>query len=122
MHVHDLALKLAEALAASDEYKEFITAKENLRKDRTNGDLLDEFRQRQFELQMAELAGHEVEDEVKEQIEHDYQLLCMNSDINEYLNAEYLFSLMLSDIQGAIAEAVPEWFNFNLTGSPQNIN
>lgn len=68
------------------------------------------------------LAGHEVEDEVKEQIEHDYQLLCMNSDINEYLNAEYLFSLMLSDIQGAIAEAVPEWFNFNLTGSPQNIN
>lgn len=112
MSLHDLVLKLAEALAASKEYKDFLDARENLSKDKANGDLLDEFRQRQFEIQMTELAGHEVDDEVKQQMEHDYQLLCLNPAISEYLNAEYRFSLVLSDIQDAIAEAVPEWFDF----------
>lgn len=113
MSVHEIVVKLAEVLAASDEYKGFIAAKENLRKNKTNGDLLDDFRQRHFELQMAELAGQEIDDEVKEQMEQDYQLLCLDPDINEYLNAEYRFSLILEDIQGTIAESVPEWFDFS---------
>lgn len=120
MSINEIVLKLAEALANSEEYKNFTAAKENLRKNKADGLLLDEFRQRQFELQMAELAGHEIDDEVKEQMENDYQLICLNSRINEYLNAEYLFSLVMSDIQGIIAEAVPDWFDF--TRNHRNVN
>ena len=53
---------------------------------------------------MAELAGYEVNEEERDQLEKEYQLLPLNPEINEYLNAEYRFSLIMSDIQGAITE------------------
>lgn len=119
MGVNEFAVKLADVLSKSEEYKEFVAAKENLRKNRANGEMLDLFRQRQFELQMAELAGHEIDEETREQLEKDYQLLSLNAEINEYLNAEYRFSLVMSDIQGIITGAVPEWFDFTpaITGN-----
>src|SRR5690606_9347565 len=106
--------------AESEEYRQFVIAKENLRKDIAGSEMLEEFRQRQFEIQMAELTGHIVEDEEKEQLENDYQMLCLNPEINEYLNAEYRLSLLMSDIQRIIAEAVPEWFD--LRGNSQTVN
>lgn len=111
--VHEIVVKLAEALTNCQEYQDFVTAKENLRKNRANGEMLDIFRQQQFQLQMAELAGQEIEDETKEQLEEQYQMLSQNPEVNEYLNAEYRFSLVMSDIQGVIAEAVPEWFDLS---------
>jgi cell fate (sporulation/competence/biofilm development) regulator YlbF (YheA/YmcA/DUF963 family) len=75
--------------------------------------MLDLFRQKQFEFQMAELAGQEIDAEEKEQLEGEYQLLSQTPEVNQYLNAEYRFSLIMSDIQGAIAGAIPEWFDFS---------
>jgi len=111
--VNEITAMLADALSDCEEYKDFVAAKEKLRKNPSNGELLDLFRQKQFELQMAELAGHEIDEETKARLEEDYQLLCQTPEINEYLNAEYRFSLVMSDIQGAIAAAVPEWFDFS---------
>ena len=113
MSVNEIIVELAEALTNCEEYKDFVTAKGNLRKNSANGDMLDLFRQKQFELQMAELAGQEIDEETKEQLETDYQLLSLNPEVNEYLNAEYRFSLVMSDIQGVISGAVPEWFDFS---------
>jgi cell fate (sporulation/competence/biofilm development) regulator YlbF (YheA/YmcA/DUF963 family) len=113
--INEYVVKLAEVLAQSEEYKAFVAAKENLKKNKANEEMLDSFRKRQFELQMAELAGYEVNEEERDQLEKEYQLLSLNPEINEYLNAEYRFSLIMSDIQGAITGAVPEWFDFTPT-------
>ena len=112
MSVDKIVAMLAEALKNCDEYKSFLAAKEKLRKKRADGEMLDLFRQKQFEFQMAELAGQEIDEEERRKLEGDYQLLSQTPEINEYLNAEYRFSLVMSEIQGAIASAVPEWFDF----------
>lgn len=113
MNVKEIVVALAEALKNSEEYRDFVFAKENLRKNPVNGEMLDAFRQKQFEVQMSELAGREVDPEIQEQVEEEYQLLSQTPEVNEYLNAEYRFSLVMSDIQSLIAEAVPEWFDFS---------
>lgn len=112
MDVNEIMVILAEALKNCDEYKGFLTAKENLRKNPANGEMLDLFRQKQFEFQMAELAGQEIDEDEKMQLEGDYQLLSQTPEVNEYLNAEYRFSLIMSSIQEAISCAIPEWFDF----------
>lgn len=112
MSINEYVTKLAEVLAQSEEYKAFVTAKENLKKNKVNEEMLVSFRKKQFELQMAELAGYEIDEEDREQLEKEYQLLSLNPEVNEYLNAEYRFSLIMSDIQGIITGALPEWFDF----------
>lgn len=116
MNVYEIIVDLAEALKNCEEYRDFVVAKENLRKDPAKGGMLDAFRQKQFEVQMAELAGQEVDEEIREELEEEYHLLSQTPEINEYLNAEYRFSLVMSDIQASISQAVPEWFDFSPSG------
>jgi cell fate (sporulation/competence/biofilm development) regulator YlbF (YheA/YmcA/DUF963 family) len=120
MHAYDKAHELAELLSQSEEYKEFKRAKISLEKDQDNLRLLQDFRRKQLEIQMAQLSGEEVDEEYIKQTEHLYELLSMNSKINEYLNAEYKFARMMADIQKIIGEAVSEWFAIELVN--KNVN
>jgi len=109
--VYDKAYELARLLANTKEYKEFISAKENLKKNKMYREMLEHYRQSQLEVQVAELAGHEIDEDTREQLDKLYDLISVNPAITEYLEAEYRFSRLMSDIQKIIAEAVPEWFD-----------
>ncbi len=120
MTAYDKAYELAELLSQSEEYKEFKKAKNILEEDQDNLKLLQDFRRRQIEIQMAQLAGEEVDEEYLKQVEHLYELLSMNTNINDYLNAEYKLAKMMGDIQKIIGEAVSEWFSFEQVN--KNVN
>ncbi|HBT20133.1 MAG TPA: hypothetical protein DEA47_02005 [Peptococcaceae bacterium] len=120
MNIYDKALELAKLLADTKEYKDFTAAKENLSKNQICREILDNFRQVQLEVQVAELTGHEVDEEVKEQLERLYDIISTNPTITEYLEAEYRFSRLMSDIQKIIAEAVPEWFELDINRNALN--
>ncbi len=120
MEVYDLAHRLAKALEESSEYEEFVGAKHLVEKDENNLNLLQDFRNQQLELQMAQLAGQEVSKEQVEHIERMYQMLSLNKDINEYLNAEYKLSRMMGDIQKILGDAVSDWFGYGRSDSNLN--
>lgn len=111
MSVYNKAHDLARELAASEEYKEYLKAKENMEKDKTNLSILEEYRRKQWEVQMAQLLGQEVDEELLVQLEQIYQILSLNPAINEFLLAEYRFTRMLGDIQKILAESVESWFS-----------
>ncbi|NLK00829.1 MAG: YlbF family regulator [Clostridia bacterium] len=113
MSIYDTAHELARQLSSAHEYEKFIQEKKKLKADRANSEMLDGFRRRQLEIQMAEMAGQEVDEEDQEQLEQIYNLISTNPVITEYLNAEYRFSRLISDIQKIITDAVPEWFDFD---------
>jgi len=120
VNIYDKALELAKLLADTKEYKDFIAAKENLTKNQICCEILDNFRQAQFEIQVAELSGHEVDEAAREQLERLYDIISTNPTITEYLEAEYRFSRLMSDIQKIIAEAVPEWFELDVNKDSLN--
>ncbi|GAW93004.1 YlbF family regulator [Calderihabitans maritimus] len=107
---YDKAYELAKALAQSEEYKNYLQAKEKLERDDKNLKMLQEFKRRQLAIQMAELAGQEVDEEQIEQVERLYEIISLNPVINEFLTAEYRFSRMMADIQNIINEAISAWF------------
>lgn len=112
MIAYDKAHELAKSLSQSDEYKVFRKAKNNLEQNQENVQMLQDFRRKQLEIQMAHISGEEIDEEYIKQTEKLYELLSMNPSINEYLNAEYRLSRMMSDVQKIIGDAVSEWFSF----------
>ena len=110
MSVQDKASDLAQELTESKEYKAYQKAKENLAKDNDNLSLLEEFRRRQWEVQVAQMLGQDVDEEVLQGLEHIYQFLSLNPLINEYLMAEYRFARLLGDVQKILSESIDSWF------------
>ncbi len=120
MTAYDKAHELAKLLSQSDEYKVFRKAKNSLEQDQENVRTLQDFRRKQLEIQMAQISGEEIDEEYIKQTEKLYELLSMNPRINEYLNAEYRLSRMMSDIQKIIGDAVSEWFSLEQVN--KNVN
>ena len=120
MTAYDKAHELAKLLGNSDEYNLFKKAKHSLEQDQENVKMLQDFRRKQLEIQMAQISGVEVDEEYIKQTEQLYEVLSMNSNINEYLNAEYRLSRMMSDIQKILGDAVKEWFSLEMTN--KNVN
>jgi len=107
---YDKAHDLAMMLGRSEEYKSYQEAKIKLEQDANNVRMLEEFRQLQWEIQMCQMTGQEVDEAQLQQLERDYEFLSMSPVINQYLTAEYRFARMMADIQKIVIGAVPAWF------------
>lgn len=108
MSVYDKAHALAKSIKQSEEYLNFKKAKEKLEKDPNNFEMLKNFRRKQWEVQLSEVAGEEVETDKKQYLEKTYQLLSLNPSTNEFLNAEFRLARMVNDIQRILAEALED--------------
>ncbi|HHY59638.1 MAG TPA: YlbF family regulator [Clostridia bacterium] len=109
MSVYDKAYELAQALINSPEYLHYMACKEKLEKDLASYSMLQHFRRQQWEVQMFRLLGHEVNEEVTQELEQLYAYLSAEPVINEYLTAEYQFSRMVSTVQKILSEAIGFW-------------
>ncbi|MDR2156603.1 MAG: YlbF family regulator, partial [Clostridiales Family XIII bacterium] len=59
-NIHDMARDLAAAIRNSEEYRMYIAAKEKASQNPDLADALNDFREKQFELQRKQLAGGEL--------------------------------------------------------------
>lgn len=110
MSVNDIAHELAKTLKDSEEYRKYLEAKERLQSDAGNTNMLQEFRRKQLELQIAEMSGEDIEMSL-EQLENIYQKLSLNPIVNEFLTAEYQLARMMTDVQKIIGEALDLWID-----------
>lgn len=106
MYVYDKANELARALSESEEYKSYKASKEKVDKNNRSKEMLKDFKKKQFELQAMQLSGQKPDEAKLSQIQSLYQVIILNPDIAEYLNAELKFSQMFSDIYNIIGKAV----------------
>lgn len=106
MYVYDKANELAKALAESSEYKALKAVKEKVDADQAAKDMLNDFKKRQFELQAAQMTGQKVDEAKLSQVQSLYQVIILNPDIAEYLNAEFVFSQLMADVYKIIGKAV----------------
>ena len=54
---------------------------------------------KQMQMQQKQMSGQELSEEEQEDMEQLKNLVDLNSDIKEYLEAEYRMSVMLNDLQ-----------------------
>lgn len=110
MNVYDYAYGLVRALKESSEYKRFLSAKSKVESDEKARQMLLDFEQKRLAVQQAQLLGQELPDK-EEELERIYEVISLHPKISEYLQAEYQFVRMMSDIQKIIGEAFVDFSN-----------
>ncbi|MGD0154303.1 MAG: YlbF family regulator [Thermacetogeniaceae bacterium] len=111
MNAYDQAHELARTLKASDEYRVFLDSRKQLEADPKNKEMLDDLRRLQWEMEMAQAMGKEVDEAKQKQAGQLVQLVTLNPTLKDYLGAEYRFAQLMADVQKILADALTEWFS-----------
>lgn len=104
MNPYDKAHELKRAIEQSDVFKKYKEAKVRLDEDESAKKMVDDFREKQFDLQRRELLGEEVKETELEKIQELYTILNMNKNAADYLNAEFGYARLMQDISEILAE------------------
>lgn len=105
-NIYDEVYKLAAQLKETDEYREYIAAREAAMANETNKALLGEYKKLQFQLQFAMAGGGETKAEDMERLQKIAGVLQFSQEASAYLLAEIRMQKLLSDIYKIIGEAV----------------
>ncbi|NLY78180.1 MAG: YlbF family regulator [Tissierellia bacterium] len=105
-NVYDLAHQLARAIKNSEEYKNYIEKKNLVYSDEKNKQMVEDFREKVFNIQLQQMTGKEVSQEEVDKIKKLEDILRLNPTINDFLAAEFRYSRLIEDISRIIGEAI----------------
>lgn len=106
MNPHDKAHELANAIKESEQFKEYLRLKEEVGKNPDLTEMVNDFQEKQFELQRMQMSGQEMGPDMMQQVQNLYGILMKDPLAAQYVQAEVQFSLMVNDVYNIIAEAV----------------
>lgn len=98
------AREFADKIMTSDTYKEYLCQREKIKKEPELYARVNEFRQRNFELQ-NEMDGEELLERLEE-FEREYEVFRENPLVDNFLNAELAFCRMMQEVYVLLADEV----------------
>lgn len=107
MSTLDRAHELARALRGSDEYRRLKELKATLATDKGAEKMVNDFLQKQAELQLEMMQGKQNEEKMQ-QLQKMYELLSINNTAGTYIQGYMRFQLMMQDVSKIIAESVDD--------------
>ena len=108
MKIYDTANKLAAELKQTDEYKAYKNSKQQIESNAEVKSKIDEFDKLRVEAQKAMLKGEANANELSVKLQNLYTELYQNEIAKNYLEAEMRFSVMVTDINKIISEAIKD--------------
>ncbi|MDR2771508.1 MAG: YlbF family regulator [Clostridiales Family XIII bacterium] len=108
MTVHDQAHLLARSIKDSDEYKQYMFAKDKAAQNPELAAMINDFRTKQFDLQRKQMAGEVLAEDVMTQAQALYQILLRDPVAAEYVQAELRFTLMVNDVYSILGEVITD--------------
>ena len=108
MNPYDKAHELARALRESHEYQALLDCRSRVDADPAAKRMIDEFRRRQWELETRRIMGEGVSDDELQQVNQMQEAIQMHAVLREYVEAEYRFGVIYSDVHNILGDAVRE--------------
>lgn len=108
MNIYDTANKLAAELKQTDEYKAYKNSKQQIESNAEVKSKIDEFDKLRVEAQKVMLKGEANANELSVKLQNLYTELYQNEIAKNYLEAEMRFSVMVTDINKIISEAIKD--------------
>ena len=108
MNIYDTANKLAAELKQTDEYKAYKNSKQQIESNAEVKSKIDECDKLRVEAQKAMLKGEANANELSVKLQNLYTELYQNEIAKNYLEAEMRFSVMVTDINKIISEAIKD--------------
>lgn len=105
MNVYDQAHGLAQAIKASEEYKQYDMVRQQVKANEDLNTMIKDFQAKQFEMQAKQMAGQQMTQEDVESIQQLYGIMLKDPLAAHYIEAEMRFSLMMKDVYEILGEA-----------------
>ena len=105
MNVYDQAHGLAQAIKASEEFKQYDEARRKVRRNEELNKMIKDFQSKQFELQAKQLSGQQLGPDDMAAVQQLYAILLKDPLAAQYLENEMRFSIMMTDVYEIIGEA-----------------
>lgn len=100
----EAARQFADKIMTSDTYKEYLYQREKIKKQPELYEKVNEFRQRNFDLQ-NEADSDDIFDRI-EAFEREYEKFRENPFVDSFLQAELAFCRMMQDVYALLAEEI----------------
>jgi len=108
MNPYDKAHDLARALRESHEFGTLLDQKRKVDAEPSAKKMLDEYRRRQWELETRRIMGESISEDDLEQMRKMTEAVQMHAVLRGYLESEYRFGVIYSDIHKILGDAVKE--------------
>ena len=108
MNIYDTANKLASEIKLTEEYKAYKNSKEQIESNVEIKSKIEEFDKLRVEMQKAMLKGETNSNELSVKLQNLYTELYQNEVAKNYLESEMRFSVMVTDINKIISEAIKD--------------
>lgn len=105
MNIYDKLNDLTLTLKNSEEFKRYKAAAEMVDSNKTHSDMLKDFISLQLSISTARMLGQQPDDEQIEHFNTLYTTISNISSINEFLQAQMVFSRIMEDITKEISKA-----------------
>ncbi|HZK44058.1 MAG TPA: YlbF family regulator [Syntrophomonadaceae bacterium] len=105
---YDIAHKLANAITDSEQYQDYVKAKQVIE---INPDLMEKvlnLRTKQMGLNRAQMSGEEIPDDVMVQINDEFTELNQIKELADFFDSEGKFIVLFNDIQGIIQKKIEQ--------------
>lgn len=106
MNPYDKARELCMAVKESQEYKDYLAAKEKASQNQELVAALNDYQEKQFDLQKKSMLGEEIEQDVARQMQNLYEILAVDPLAAAYLQAQMRFAMLVNDIYRVLGEVV----------------
>lgn len=106
MNIYDKAHDLAKALKESSEVTEISSAMSLIEADPESKQMLEDFRQRQMEIQQRMMSGDMPSQEEMEKMEKLFDVLSLNLNIRRLFEAERRLSTIIEDVNKIISDSL----------------
>ncbi|MDO5689171.1 MAG: YlbF family regulator [Tissierellia bacterium] len=106
MNIYDLAHDLARGIKDSPEFQEYKKYNGLVMANEENKKMVEDFREKIMKFQIENYGKEEPNPEELERIQQLQNVLMMNSEISQFLQAELKFSQMYEDINKILLESI----------------
>lgn len=117
--INEYAHQLADAIRSSEEYRQFMAAKETVMENDADRKMLMEFHAKQLEFRHAQLLQADNNVDMMEDLERLYSVLSLNPSARAYLEQEFRISRVFNDVHAILGEAMKEAVPIGFEESPE---
>ena len=109
---YDKVHELVRELKDTEEYKEYIKLKNELKNDSKLYEMLKDFKKKQEEHQLNYINGQEMSQDELKQMQNLYSLIIQNETSRKLLETEMRLNVMLADMNKIVGEGLKEIVEF----------
>ena len=112
MNIYDKIHTLVKDLKDTPEYVNYMATKERVKQDAELSLKIKNFRERQRAEQMKYINGSQMDENTKNELQHEYSLIIQSPLAVEFFQAEIKLDVLLADMQKILGEGMKDVVEF----------